>query len=115
MRSAQCVSIEAAFNARVNFLLDDYDYFLTAPDWLSSRLEVLRNLQSRETMSRWHAYVSNAQWRELVGELLELHYDPLYHRSQNRNYDGFGAPQTFATDDLTPAGVDAVARRIIGS
>jgi tRNA 2-selenouridine synthase len=58
--------------------------------------------------------VDNAQWPELVSELLELHYDPLYQRSQNRNYAGFGAPQPFATDDLTPTGVDAVARRITG-
>jgi len=112
MRSAECVNIEAAFPARVDFLLRDYDYFLTAPDWLGSRLDALRNLQSREIIARWHDHVSHARWRELVGELLELHYDPLYHRSQNRNYAGFGAPQTFATDDLTPAGVDAVARRI---
>jgi tRNA 2-selenouridine synthase len=114
MRSAECVSIEAAFKARVDFLLRDYEYFLTAPDWLNSRLEALRNLQSRETIARWHAYVDNAQWPELVSELLELHYDPLYQRSQNRNYAGFGAPQPFATDDLTPTGVDAVARRITG-
>lgn len=115
MRSAGCVSIEAEFNARVEFLLRDYDYFLTAPDWLSSRLEALRNLQSREIIARWHEYVANAQWRELVGELLELHYDPLYHRSQNRNYAGFCATLAFTTDDLTPAGVDALARRIIGN
>jgi tRNA 2-selenouridine synthase len=115
MRSAQCVSIEAAFKARVNFLLGDYDYFLTAPDWLISRLDALRNLQSRETIERWHAYVGNAQWCELVSELLELHYDPLYHRSQNHNYTGFGTPRNFATDDLSPDGINALAQQIISS
>jgi tRNA 2-selenouridine synthase len=115
MRCADCMNIEAAFSARVEFLLRDYDYFLSAPDWLSSRLEALRNLQSRETIERWHNYVSHVQWRELVSELLELHYDPLYNRSQNRNYTGFGTPQALTTDDLTPAGVDAVARRITGN
>jgi tRNA 2-selenouridine synthase len=94
--------------------LHDYDYFLTAPDWLNSRLEALRNLQSRETIARWHEYVNNKQWRELVSELLEQHYDPLYNRSQNRNYTGFGTPQAFATNDLTPSGVDAVAHQITG-
>lgn len=114
MRSAECLSINAAFDARVAFLLRDYNYFLTAPDWLSSRLDVLHKLQSRETIERWHAYVRDAQWRELVSELLELHYDPLYHRSQNHNYIGYGTPQVFSTDDLTTHGVDAIARRIIG-
>jgi tRNA 2-selenouridine synthase len=115
MRSAECVNIEAALNARIEFLLRDYEYFLTAPDWLNSRLEALRNLQSRETIARWHQYVSNNQWRELVSELLELHYDPLYERSQNRNYAGFGTPKIHTTDDLTPVGVDAIARQIIGN
>ncbi|MGP1609455.1 MAG: tRNA 2-selenouridine(34) synthase MnmH, partial [Burkholderiales bacterium] len=114
MRSAECVNIDAAFDARVEFLLRDYDYFLTAPDWLRSRLAVLHNLQSRETIVRWHDYVSNAQWRELVSELLEMHYDPLYQRSQNRNYAGFGTPRSFVTDDLTPAGIEAIARQISG-
>lgn len=112
MRLAACVHIEAAFAARVDFLLRDYDYFLKAPDWLNSRLDVLRNLQSRETIARWQTYVTDGQWRELVSELLELHYDPLYQRSQKRNYTGFGTPLSFSTDDLSPAGIDAVAHRI---
>jgi tRNA 2-selenouridine synthase len=115
MRCAECVNIEAGLNARIEFLLRDYDYFLTAPDWLNSRLEALRNLQSRETIARWHEYVNNKQWRELVSELLEQHYDPLYNRSQNRNYTGFGTPQNHTTDDLTPMGVNAVARQIISN
>jgi tRNA 2-selenouridine synthase len=114
MRSAQCVNIEAAFDARVDFLLGDYAYFLNAPDWLDARLDALRNLQSRETIARWHDQVRSAQWRELVNELLELHYDPLYQRSQNNNYSGFGTPNTFVTDDLSADGITALARRIIG-
>jgi tRNA 2-selenouridine synthase len=113
MRSGTCIKIEATFDARVEFLLRDYDYFLTAPDWLNSRLDVLRNLQSRETIARWQSYASGGHWRELVCELIELHYDPLYRRSQNSNYAGYGTPQLFTTDDLTPTGVDALASRIV--
>jgi len=112
MRAGSCVKIEAAFEARVEFLLRDYDYFLSAPDWLNSRLDVLSNLQSRETIARWQSYASSGQWPELVRELLELHYDPLYRRSQNSNYAGYGTPQVFGTADLTPAGVETVARQI---
>ena len=115
MRAGQCLNVEAAFAARVDFLLRDYAYFLQAPDWLNSRLDALRKMQSRETVARWQEYVCAGQWRELVGELLALHYDPLYQRSQNRNYAGFtAAPQTFATDDLGAQGIEAVARRIAG-
>jgi hypothetical protein len=34
---------------------------------------------------------ARAAGANLVAELLELHYDPLYSRSQNQNYAGFGA------------------------
>ena len=114
MRAGECVNIEASLSARVDFLLRDYAYFLTTPDWLVGRLQALRQLQSNETLLRWREQIGAGSWRELVGELLTLHYDPLYQRSQQKNYAGFAAPLTFATDDLTPAGIEALARRIRG-
>ena len=112
MRAGSCVNIEASFAARVEFLLRDYDYFVNAPDWLNTRLDVLRDLHSRETIARWQAHAIGGEWRELVSELLEVHYDPLYRRSQNRNFAGFTAPRTLRTDDLSPLGIAALARAI---
>ncbi|MEF8703187.1 MAG: tRNA 2-selenouridine(34) synthase MnmH [Candidatus Accumulibacter sp. UW26] len=112
MRAGECVHVAASFEARVDFLLRDYDYFLTAPEWLDARLQPLRTLQSSETMLRWREHARAGRWRELVGELLRLHYDPLYNRSQQQNYAGFGAPTPLVTDDLTPTSVAALARRI---
>lgn len=112
MRAGECVNIEASFGARVDFLLRDYDYFLAAPEWLNTCLQPLRGLHSSETFLRWRDYAVAGQWRPLVTELLEQHYDPLYSRSQSRNYAGFEAPQNQVTDDLTPAGIEAVARRV---
>ncbi len=114
MRGGECVTIEASFAARVDFLLRDYDYFLLAPEQLNACLHPLRKLQSAETLLRWQSYVRDAQWRALVSELLELHYDPLYSRSQTRNYGGFATPELFTSDDLTPAGVEALALRVCG-
>lgn len=114
MRAGECVNIEASFAARVDFLLRDYDYFLAAPEWLNACLQPLRGMHSTETFRRWRDYACDGQWRPLVGELLEQHYDPLYSRSQSHNYAGFDAPETVTTNDLTPAGVEAVARRICG-
>ena len=115
MRLGECINIEAAFDARVDFLLRDYDYFLRDPEWLRSRLDSLRKLQSRETIERWLGYVDGRQWRALVAELLELHYDPLYHRSQNQNFTGLDSPARFACDDLTPDGVERLAATIRNS
>ncbi len=112
MREGACINIEAAFDARVDFLLRDYDYFPNDPEWLRSRLDSLRKLQSRETIERWLDHVDRAQWRALVGELLELHYDPLYRRSQNSNFSGLISPMTFQCDDLTPSGIAKLAGEI---
>ena len=112
MRKSPCINIEAALEARVDFLLRDYDYFLNAPDWLNTRLDELRHLQSRETIVRWQNFTRNAEWRTLVGELLEVHYDPLYRRSQNNNFTRLDEPQTFTSNDLSPGGIDVLARQI---
>ena len=113
MRAGSCVIIDAGFEARIRFLLGDYDYFIAAPEWLNSRLNELRKLQSREAIERWKDYVRNAQWSELVRELLEQHYDPLYRQSQSRNFSGMSTSTAHATDDLSPSGIDALANRII--
>lgn len=113
IRASRCLEIEATLPARVAFLLGDYHYFPADPAWLKTRLAALHGLQSNETLARWNAYVEAGQWPELVTELLGEHYDPLYHRSQGANYAGFGAPERFTTDDLSPAGIVALARRIV--
>lgn len=114
MRAGECLNIEASFDARVDFLLRDYAHFLMAPEWLNARLQPLRNLQSNETILRWREYTCDGRWRELVSELLQLHYDPLYSRSQTHNYTGFSAPARLVTEDLTPGGIEVVAARVCG-
>ena len=115
LRASPCLTIEATLEARVAFLLRDYDYFLSAPAWLNSRLDVLRNLHSRDTIERWQDYATNGAWPTLVHELLAQHYDPLYRRSQTRHFAGLDTPRSFSTDDLTPAGIDALADQIRGN
>jgi len=113
IRAGACLQVEATLPARVEFLLRDYDYFIADPALLAPRLDALRELQSRETLERWHELAAQSAWPDLVRELLEQHYDPLYRRSQERNFAGFGSPASFATGDLSPAGIAALAERIV--
>lgn len=115
IRHGDCVTVDATLAARVDFLLKDYDYFLGNPALLASRLEVLRSQHSRETIEHWHTQVSTGNWPALVRELLELHYDPLYHRSQHHNFAGMRHPEIFASDDLSPAGIARLADAIAQS
>ena len=113
MRAAPCLRIDACRPARADFLLRDYAYFLERPQWLIGQLGHLRGLQSNETLARWTALVEAGEFRTLVDELLEKHYDPLYQRSQEKNFRDYADAAKFATDDLGPDSIEAIAREIL--
>ncbi|MEW5890509.1 MAG: tRNA 2-selenouridine(34) synthase MnmH [Pseudomonadota bacterium] len=115
LRASPCVRIEATLAARRRFLLTDYDYFVADPQRLKAKLEYLRELQGNDTLARWHGLIDAGDWETLVAELLERHYDPLYHRSQGKNYARYPDAPRFATDDLSPAGIDRLARDILAA
>jgi tRNA 2-selenouridine synthase len=115
IRTAPCVRVEATVDARVDFLLHDYAYFLADPRWLAENLSRLRGLQSNETLADWLTLVETGDFRRLVTELLEKHYDPLYQRSQAKNYRDYADALSVATDDLGADGIKALAARILAA
>jgi len=115
IRGAPGLRIEASLEARVEFLLRDYDYAIADPAWLIERLEHLKGLQSNETLDRWRALIAARNFPALVEELLTQHYDPLYQRSQASNYNSFEAATRYATDRLDAAAFDRLAAEILTS
>jgi len=115
MRASPCLRIEATTAARVEFLLRDYAYFLADPARLLRQLDCLRGLQSAETLARWRELAERGEWPALVGELLEQHYDVLYQRSQGGNYPQFAQAPRYATDDLSPAGLERLTKAILAT
>ena len=115
IRSAPGLRIDAPLAARVEFLLQDYDYAVADPDWLIERLLHLKGLQSGETLGRWLALVAAGDFPTLVEELLTQHYDPLYQRSQANNYNSFEAATRYVADRLDAASLDRVAREILAT
>jgi tRNA 2-selenouridine synthase len=115
MRGAPGLRIEAPLAARVEFLLGDYDYAVADPDWLRERLEHLKGLLSTEALDRWASMIAVGDFPLLVEELLTLHYDPLYQRSQTSNYDSFGAATRYAADRLDPATLHRLAAEILAT
>ena len=113
IRQGRCVNIEADIDARVQFLIGDYHYFLNRPELLAQRLETLNSLHSKETMRHWTTLIEKQDWPLLVRELLELHYDPLYRRSQENNFSGMVESEKFATKFLSTAGIADLASAIV--
>ena len=114
MRAAPCLRIDAPIEARVDFLLRDYDYFLHNPAWLADKLRHLKGLQSSETIERWQAMIAAGEFPALFRELMEKHYDPLYQKSQDKNYRYTGAP-VFVAADLGDAGIRRLAAQILAA
>lgn len=110
MADAGRLHIDADLRERVDFLLRDYAY-LCEPAMLCQALDRLRDFHERETLAQWQALAGAGDFRTLVGELLSRHYDPLYARSQRRT-PAADAPR-YVADDLSAAGIDALAARII--
>lgn len=113
MRAAPCVEVVATSAARQAFLLEDYAYLGDAPDALADRLGLLKDLQGRENVQRWQAWARERALAPLFAELIALHYDPHYERSQARHFAQWAQRGRVEADDLSAAGVDAVAERIL--
>jgi len=115
IRRAPGLRIEASLPARVEFLLRDYDYAVADPAWLMERLAQLKGLQSKETLERWRSLIAARSFPALVEELLTLHYDPLYQRSQASNYNSFEAASRYAADRLDAAALNQLAVEILAT
>jgi tRNA 2-selenouridine synthase len=106
MRAAPCLQVAMPVEARVDFLMHDYAHFVHDPEALCQRLEALRELQGAQVVQRWQAQVRAGQVAEVVGSLLECHYDPVYTRSMTRNFAGLATAPTL---ELANAGTEAIA------
>ncbi len=115
MRAAPSLRLEVPLAARVDFLLEDYDYFLADPAWLVERLAQLVGLQSREVVAHWSTLAQAGEFRPLVHELLALHYDPLYQRSQQKNFGAYAAAPPMPLADLSAASVARLARELLAA
>lgn len=112
IRNSPVHFVDAPLPARVDFLLNEYRYWLERPDLLQQRLHALRSLRGAETVERWKGWAAEGRFRELVEALLAEHYDPSYRSAQARNYDLENAP-ILRTDSLAPEAIEAMATELL--
>ena len=115
IRAAPALRLEATLPARVAFLLRDYDYAVADPAWLVERIGHLGGLHSRDTLERWRALAAARDFHALVEELLTRHYDPLYERSQAKNYRSFETAARYATERLDDGTLGGIAAEILAT
>jgi len=112
MRDSPVAEVQAGFPARLDYLLRDYAYLGQRPDWLAGQLAMLKEMHGNETIARWQAMAASGDLRSLFAELAQRHYDPAYARSQRAHFRHWEQRVPVATDDLSEAGIEAVARQV---
>ncbi len=110
LRAATCIQIEMPLSARVDFLLVDYDYFVADTESFCERLNALRELRGNTVVARWQQQARAGDLAAVVQELLTEHYDPVYLRSMQRNFQHFEQALTLDLPDGLPASLDSAAR-----
>ncbi len=113
VRQGDCVVIDASQRARIDYLVRDYAYLGADAEELCVRLDYLKKLHSREQLDNWKALARAGDLHCLYGELIDVHYDPLYHRSQNRNFTRIASALHFEIDELDDDAIDSLANRIL--
>jgi tRNA 2-selenouridine synthase len=89
MRASPCVHLEVPTPARVELLMEDYDFFVRDVEAFCERLNALRTLRGNDTINAWQAAARSGQIANVVEDLLVAHYDPVYLQSMKRNFTGF--------------------------
>ncbi|WPB55177.1 tRNA 2-selenouridine(34) synthase MnmH [Xylophilus sp. GOD-11R] len=113
MRAAPCVEVQASDAARLAYLLEDYAYLGDDPQQLADRLGLLKEMQGKENVARWQAWAHTRDLAPLFAELMALHYDPHYDKSQSRHFARWAERRPLAADDLSPDAVARIATRVL--
>ena len=113
LRAGTCVRVEMPLDARVDFLIQDYDHLVQDAESLCRTLLSLRELRGADTVARWQAMARGGEFAALVHELLSQHYDPGYMKSIQRNFAGFDSAPVLDLADAGPLTLAQSARTLI--
>jgi len=114
MREAACIEVVADVPSRLDYLLRDYAYLGDDRDALAGQLAKLKELQGKAVVERWREWALAGELPQLFGELMTLHYDPHYERSQARHFRQWPTRERVtAAIGLSDAGIEAVADAVL--
>ncbi len=109
----QCLRVEMGEAARLQLLLEDYDYLAQDPERFCGLLDALREVRGKEQVANWQAAVRAGHIAEVFGELMAKHYDPGYLRSLAQTFVGFEKARIVELADASPQTLAEVARALV--
>jgi tRNA 2-selenouridine synthase len=115
MRASPCLRVDLPIEERVQLLLEDYDWFVRDPEFFCGRLQALVELRGAAVVRGWQEKARAGQVGEVFRELLEMHYDPGYTASIQRNFKQFGQARGLAPAGRSAQAMDAVAGELLAA
>lgn len=112
MRGGRCFRLETVNEGRLALLLEDYAHLIARPAVLVEKIDCLKDLHGAERIDQWKTYVREGDWKRLVADLLDNHYDPAYRRSMYRNYRDAQTATVLPVADVSRDGFLGLARDI---
>lgn len=112
LRNSPCIELQAPPAARLALLLEEYRHLGDDAAQLVRLLGGMKELHGKAVLARWEDWARTGQLEPLFAELMALHYDPLYERSQKAHLRAWAHRTTLQTPTLNPPGIDALARAV---
>ncbi|MGB5593697.1 MAG: tRNA 2-selenouridine(34) synthase MnmH [Crocosphaera sp.] len=100
MKQSPYFEIQLPLERRVDFLLQEYPHLIEYPDILKDKLQYLKSRYGWDKINQWYHWIDEKLWRELVEDLLIIHYDPAYRRSLKQMSKN--TTQTMELSELQP-------------
>jgi tRNA 2-selenouridine synthase len=113
MRASDCLRLDLADPHRVKLLLQDYDFFVRDTELFCERLDTLVQVRGGPTVRQWQALARAGDTTEVVRQLLQLHYDPTYLASMQRNFSRYAQAATLTARDESQQAMQELARQIL--
>jgi tRNA 2-selenouridine synthase len=113
MRASPCLRVELSLDNRVNLLMEDYAFFTQDKAFFVDRLERLVALRGKAVIDAWKEKIERGQMREVVADLLSLHYDPGYETSTGKNFVHYDKAPVIAPESHSLAHMRALAHRMV--
>lgn len=112
IRKSPCVILELDLEHRIELLMQDYAHFSQDSHSFITRLNTLTQSLGKKQIESWSELVQQAQTPQVVRELLQLHYDPIYVSSSQRNFLQYKNANTYRLEGLEASEFARVAGEV---
>lgn len=113
MHRSPTVNIETPMQERVRLWREDYPHFVADPSEMVRKLEPLKPLVGKETLSLWRSLAGEGRTDDLFESVMTRHYDPCYGRSTRNNYGPAAGAVCLRLPSLTSAALAVAAEQLI--